>query len=453
MHTSTFFFFSLLSFFADCCAGNIGNPQQLGQQPITYFRQVLALVEYDKLLEGAAKSAFPADAVARAQAYLKEVKSVGAYSHSQGVELVRREVADFIGKRDGFLADPELVFLTDGASPGVQAWIRALIRNESDGLMIPIPQYPLYSACIPLYGGSAIEYFLDEKGGWSLSVEALQKSFDSAKGKKINPRALVVINPGNPTGQCLNVQNIRDIIGFCADRKIVIMADEVYQENVYVASKPFVSFRKVLKQLQQENATRFGAVQLVSFHSTSKGMIGECGKRGGYFEAIGIPPDVRAEFYKLASISLCPNVIGQLTVGLMVNPPRQGDPSYALYKQEVSGIYDSLKRRAEKVTGALRALEGVTCNPSEGAMYCFPQIRLPHSAIAAAKQAGVAPDLFYCLALLENTGICVVPGSGFGQEDGTFHFRTTFLPLENQLDPVLEKMAVFHKQFMAKYKQ
>jgi alanine transaminase len=85
-------------------------------------------------------------------------------------------------------------------------------------------------------------------------------------------------------------------------------------------------------------------------------------------------------------------------------------------------------------------------------MYCFPQIRLPSKAIAEAKKQNVQPDLFYCMQLLDNTGICVVPGSGFGQADGTFHFRTTFLPLESQLDPVLEKMAVFHKQFMSKYK-
>ncbi len=147
----------------------------------------------------------------------------------------------------------------------------------------------------------------------------------------------------------------------------MIMADEVYQANIYNNSKPFVSFRKVLKQMQ-EQSTKFKDVQLVSFHSTSKGMIGECGKRGGYFEAIGFPADVRAEFYKLASISLCPNVIGQLTVGLMVNPPSKSDASYSQYTKEVADIYESLKRRAQKVTTALRSLEGVTCNESEGAM-------------------------------------------------------------------------------------
>ena len=102
-------------------------------------------------------------------------------------------------------------------------------------------------------------------------------------------------------------------------------------------------------------------VQLVSFHSTSKGMIGECGKRGGYFEAIGFPADVRAEFYKLASISLCPNVIGQLTVGLMVNPPSPKDASFAQYSKEVNDIYESLKRRARKVISALNSLEGLIC--------------------------------------------------------------------------------------------
>lgn len=85
-------------------------------------------------------------------------------------------------------------------------------------------------------------------------------------------------------------------------------------------------------------------------------------------------------------------------------------------------------------------------------MYAFPKITLPEKAIQHAKTLGKAPDMLYCLELLENTGICVVPGSGFKQRDGTFHFRTTFLPKEEHIDQVIERMTNFHKQFLNKYR-
>ena len=103
---------------------------------------------------------------------------------------------------------------------------------------------------------------------------------------------------------------------------------------------------------------------------------------------------------------------------------------------------------------ALRALAGrqaVRLSPPQGAMYAFPQITLPQKAIAAAEAAGKVPDTFYALALLEATGIVVVPGSGFGQVEGTWHFRTTFLPPEEEMASVVARMKEFHEGFMAKY--
>eukprot|EP01121_Diplochlamys_sp_Union-15-3_P002051 TRINITY_DN1177_c0_g2_i2.p1 TRINITY_DN1177_c0_g2~~TRINITY_DN1177_c0_g2_i2.p1 ORF type:complete len:161 (+),score=24.91 TRINITY_DN1177_c0_g2_i2:78-560(+) len=158
------------------------------------------------------------------------------------------------------------------------------------------------------------------------------------------------------------------------------------------------------------------------------------------------------EYYKLASINLCPNTIGQLIVGLMVNPPKAGTESYATYVQETEAIYNSLKRRAKLVCETLSHLEGVSCQPSEGAMYAFPKITLSPKAVEAATKAGKNADAFYCLELLENTGICVVPGSGFLQKEGTWHFRTTFLPKEDHLTEVLEEMKRFHQKFMDKYR-
>ena len=136
----------------------------------------------------------------------------------------------------------------------------------------------------------------------------------------------------------------------------------------------------------------------------------------------------------------------------MVNPPKEGEESFPLYKKERDNIYESLKRRAQKLTQFLNSLEGMSCNPAEGAMYAFPQIYLPPKAVQAARAAGKQPDAFYCLELLGSAGVCVVPGSGFGQQDGTWHFRTTFLPPEDKLDGVMDRLGKFHNDFMNKYK-
>jgi alanine transaminase len=100
---------------------------------------------------------------------------------------------------------------------------------------------------------------------------------------------------------------------------------------------------------------------------------------------------------------------------------------------------------------ALNELEGVTCNQPQGAMYAFPSITLPPKAVAAAEAAGKVPDTFYALALLERTGIVVVPGSGFGQKEGSWHFRTTFLPPEEDMEAVIQRMSEFHRDFLRQY--
>lgn len=106
---------------------------------------------------------------------------------------------------------------------------------------------------------------------------------------------------------------------------------------------------------------------------------------------------------------------------------------------------------ATKLEAALNSLPGMSCQPLTGAMYAFPSITLPAGAIAAATDAGKKPDVYYALQMLEATGIVMVPGSGFGQRDGTWHFRTTFLPPEDEMDGVIERLSTFHKSFMDRY--
>jgi aspartate/methionine/tyrosine aminotransferase len=412
----------------------------------------LSLVEYPDLLhKPGIENYFPADALTRAMKIIHAGGSTGAYSESQGRLHVRENVVAFIKNRDGHVNDngyttTEDIFLTDGASAGVQACLNVLLRNEKDGIMIPIPQYPLYSATIPLLGGSPIPYYLNEETNWGLDIDELKKSIVLARAKGITPRGIVVINPGNPTGSCLSEKNIEDIIKFAHEENILIMADEVYQENVYGKNK-FLSFKKKLYEMPQIR----DQVELISFHSTSKGLFGECGKRGGYFELTNIDSDVKSLMYKLQSVTLCPNITGQLTLDVLVAPPKPTDPSYLQYNTERQAIYDSLKKRASLVVDKLNSLPEISCQTAEGALYAFPKINIPSRAIQQAKAEGLEADMFYCLKLLDETGLCVVPGSGFGQREGQHHFRTTFLPSEDHLQEVLASYETFHKKFLNSY--
>jgi len=411
---------------------NIGNPQSLGQKPLTFVRQILALSEYPELLDGPAAATFPEDARAAARLILREsVHGLGAYTESKGYRFVRRAVADFVRERDGIPADAEQVFLTDGASKGVQSVLRLLVDAPSDGVMIPIPQYPLYSASITLLGGAQVPYFLDEARDWSLSREALETAHAEAVAKGIRVRAIAVINPGNPTGAVLDEENVAMMLDFARAHGLSVLADEVYQENVYRPGDRFVSFASLL--------VRRGIldVSLFSFHSVSKGFLGECGHRGGYLECRNVPPDVMAEVEKLQSVALCANSAGQIVTWVMVRPPRPGDPSFALFDRQRREILESLRQRAASLEKGLNAIEGIQCNALTGAMYAFPRIELPR---------GVT-DTAYCLALLEETGICVVPGSGFGQLAGTWHFRTTILPPPEEIETVVRRLGEFHAAF------
>ncbi|PWY78309.1 alanine aminotransferase [Aspergillus heteromorphus CBS 117.55] len=429
---------------------NIGNPQQLDQKPISFFRQVLSLLENTALLEHpeALRTTFgyQQDVIDRAKVLLADVQSVGAYSHSQGAPVIRNSVAKFIEERDGFSANPQDLYLTGGASSGVSTLLNIICDGPSAGVLVPIPQYPLYTATLSLLNAQCVPYNLEEEKAWGTDVNAIRENLSRAKAAGTDVRAIVVINPGNPTGASLSAEDIKGVLDLAAEEKLVVIADEVYQTNVFTGE--FISFKKRLRQLQQEVSGKYDNVELVSLHSVSKGMVGECGHRGGYFELVGFDPEVAAQVYKYVSIMLCPPVIGQCLVELMVNPPKEGAPSHELYQKEYNGIRDGLRKRAFALYEAFQRMEGVECQEPQGAMYLFPTITLPAKAIEAAKAENRAADEFYCLRLLDATGVCVVPGSGFGQKENTLHFRTTFLAPGTDW---VERIVKFHSEFMAKY--
>ena len=372
---------------------NIGNPQIFGQKPFSFFREVLACCFNPLMID---QMPFHKDVKNRGKFYNSNVTALlGAYSDSVGYRFVRENVAKFIKKRDGGPDVPvSNIILTDGASNGIHMILSTLLNNDNDGVMIPIPQYPLYTALIALRDGQEVPYYLNEDLGWQICINDLTNSITEARKKGINVKAMVVINPGNPTGQVFNEEALTTLIKFCYENKLVILADEVYQENIYKENKKFVSMKKVLNEMPEP----YNNLELFSFHSTSKGFIGECGLRGGYMEFTNINTDVAAQIIKLKSIYLCSNTTGQITTDLMVNPPTSEECSLETverYEKEKLEILLSFKRRAQIVTEKLNQMKNVKCAEVEGAMYAFPSLFFPDKIIKEAEKRKMSPDLFY----------------------------------------------------------
>ena len=422
---------------------NIGNPHSFAQKPITYVREVLSLLEFPELLQKEQTTQlFHADSIRRAKMILEYIpEGIGAYSASAGISFIRKAVAEFIQRRDNIPTNPERIILSDGASSAAQMVMTAIIKNENDGILLPIPQYPMYSATLALLGGQSIAYYLDEENHWQLNEEALIHSYTQAKQQGITPIAITVINPGNPTGAVLSRANIQMIINFAQKNKLIILADEVYQENIYNKAFSFHSFAKVMHEMGINDVTLF------SFHSMSKGYFGECGHRSGYLEARNINNETFAQFIKLQSINLCANVPGQIASYLMVTPPQVGDESYELFSHEKNHILGELQEKSIILGKHLNQIEGISVNIPDGAMYAFVKIQLPQP-LCQVSDDGMPADEKYCLELLEKTGICVVPGSGFGQLPNTLHFRTTFLPPKHQILELVNKLAAFHQEYI-----
>eukprot|EP00071_Canis_lupus_P048667 XP_022282224.1 alanine aminotransferase 1 [Canis lupus familiaris] len=330
--------------FTEVVRANIGDAQAMGQKPITFLRQVLALCVHPDLLNS---PDFPEDAKRKAERILQACggHSLGAYSVSSGIQLIREDVAEYIERRDGGIpSDPNNIYLSTGASDAIVTVLKLLVAGEGPtrtGVLIPIPQYPLYSAALAELNAVQVDYYLDEERTWALDVAELRRALCQARAH-CRPRALCVINPGNPTGA---------------------------------------------------------------------------------------PP----------------------VAPICSRPPPPPTPPHPPWPQERQAVLAELAAKAKLTEQVFNESPGIRCNPVQGAMYSFPRVQLPPRAVQRAQELSLAPDMFFCMRLLEETGICVVPGSGFGQREGTYHFRMTILPPMEKLRPLLEKLSQFHAKFTREY--
>ncbi|XP_033838779.1 alanine aminotransferase 1 [Periophthalmus magnuspinnatus] len=423
-----------------------GDPQGAGLKPLTFARQVLAACLYPKLLNN---ERLPADVRQRAEGLLHECHggSVGSYTDLPGIPQVARQISEFISRRDGGVpSDPDHILISPGSQWALQNILSVLVRGGGgvrSGVLTPQPSYSLSVMSVVGLGGVPVPYQLWEEQGWEVQVEELNRALESAEGE-CDPVALYVINPGNPSGHVQRRESIQDVIKFASEKRLFLLADEVYQDCIYKENIEFLSYKRVLAEMGPPFCD---TVELASFHSASKGLLGECGFRGGYVELVNMDPAVMKHVFTIFSKDNAPTP-GQIALSVMASPPQPGDPSYPLYRTEKQQMQTLIKDNVRKVHEVLNSLPGVSSHPVEGGAFAFPRIDLPPKAIQKAKDLGMEPDIFYCLRLLEDAGLFFTPGCEYGQKDGTYHVRFCIMVTKDTMDDLLTRLAAHHTQFM-----
>ncbi|XP_071397443.1 alanine aminotransferase 2-like [Centroberyx affinis] len=427
-----------------------GDPHKAGMKPISFVRQVLAVCLYPELLHD---ENLPQDARLRAQKLLAACGggSVGSYSSpATGLRYVVQNIAEFITRRDaGVPSYPQAIVNTSGSRKALTMMMKLLasgVGENQTGVLTPTPCPYTLPMLLDEAGVTLAPYQLREDRGWAVDLEELQLALKTARGC-CQPRAIYISNPGNPTGHVQDRKSIEEVIRFAATEGLFLLVDEVYQDSVYGQGREFVSYKKVLFEMGEEYSE---TVEMVSFHSLSNGIMGECGLRGGYMETVNLDPAVMRCLVTIQSTN-SPPILPQLALDLMVNPLTCGDPSYGTYTQEILFSQVTLAQNAQRAWEFLNRLPGMSCQPAMGGIHLYPQLLIPPGMIEQAKILGVEADVLYCQRLLEEEGVCVGAGCENGQTDKNYHLRLCVLVPPGTLEEVLARLSSFHLRLLDRF--
>ncbi len=341
--------------------------------------------------------------------------NVSTYCDSMGILEAREAIAkDAVEKKNIKNVKPGDVAITSGASEAITIAISALV-NPGDNIMTPSPGYPLYSGQIPVYHGELNPYYLNEEKGWQIDRDELEKRVDD------RTKAIVVINPNNPTGSNYNEESIRNILKFAKKHNLVVFADEIYDKLLMDGNKHIS-----IASLSED-------VPVITFGGLSKNYIMPGWRVGWaiFSDPGGNMAEYREAINKLLRARLCAPHPQQYMIAPALNETTE----------HFAEVLDKITIRRDLTYKMLNEIPGISCVKPGGAFYAFPKIQLPD---------GVG-DEEYVLELLEETGVLVVFGSGFGQRPGTGHFRIVFLPQEDILIKSYEAIANFTEKFYKKH--
>jgi alanine-synthesizing transaminase len=343
------------------------------------------------------------------QDMIRNLPECSGYSDSRGVFSARKAIMHYTQEKNIAGVGVDDIFLGNGASEMIVMSMQALL-NAGDEVLVPAPDYPLWTAAATLGGGTPRHYLCDEQSGWLPDLADIRAKITP------NTRAIVVINPNNPTGALYPVELLEDIVEIARRNDLIVFADEIYDKVLYDEEK-HVSIASLADD-----------VLFITFNGLSKNYRA-CGFRAGWMVVSGEKnhaKDYIEGLNILASMRLCSNVPGQ----------------YAI--QTALGGYQSindlvapggrLARQRDLAWKLITEIPGVSCVKPKAAMYLFPRLD--------PKLYPIDDDEQFALQLLQRERVLVVQGSGFNWPTPD-HFRIVFLPYEDELKEAISRLARF----------
>lgn len=342
--------------------------------------------------------------------YQAMLNNYNGYSPSSGIRPALDSIATEAEKKH--IKNVQDIFITTGASEAIDICLTALV-NQGENVLTPTPGYPLYTAIASKLQNMENPYYLDEENGWQPDLDDIRSKIND------KTRAIIIINPNNPTGANCSTDTLKELIQIAKDNNLVIFADEIYDKLLFEGEK-----HTSIASLDSE-------VPMITFGGLSKNYMVP-GFRIGWGIVSGdrtVLKDYVEAINKLLRARLSANHPEQYAIPTAL----EGDQSHL----EIANR--KLTARRDMTVGMLNDIPGISCVKPEGAFYAFPRLHMN------------TPDNIFVAELIKETGVVVVPGTGFGQRPGTNHFRVVFLPPEETLMKAYKNIAAFTEKFIEEH--
>ncbi len=336
------------------------------------------------------------------------------YSPSEGRLDLREAIVRKEKKVNNIDITADNVVITEGISEGIQMILGALV-DKGDEILFPGPTYPPYISYTRFFDGTPVSYETIEEEGWHPNIDDLRSKITK------KTRAIVIINPNNPTGSVYDGKTVKEILAIAGEHDLPVLTDEIYDQLTY--EKEFVSAACLSKDVPVVGLNGFSKVYQMT------------GLRLGYmyFKGEGKQLDALKEgVEKECRIRICANTPVQIAATAALNGPQE----------MVKDIVDRLRQRRDFSWKRLNEIEGISTTKPEGAFYIFPKIR----DIGTRWKT----DMDFVVQLLKETGVLIVNGSGFDPVYGKGHARIVFLPPIEELDAAYNALEAFMKKSKSK---
>ena len=349
------------------------------------------------------------------QDMIRNLVNSAAYSDSKGIFTARKAIMHYSQQKNIQGVTLEDIYTGNGVSELIVLAMNALLNN-GDEILVPAPDYPLWTAAVSLSGGTPIHYLCDEENNWAPDIDDMRAKISP------NTKGIVVINPNNPTGAIYSDQTLRDIVQLAREFNLIIFADEIYDKTLY-DDKTHTS----IASLDQE-------VICITFNGLSKNYR-SCGYRAGWMIVSGnkeVAKDYIEGLNMLSSMRLCANVPGQWAIQTALG----GYQSI----NELVGDGGRLRRQRDLAYELITQIPGVTCVKPDAALYLFPKLD--------PKMYPIENDQDFIAEFLKEEKVLLVQGSGFNWPYPD-HFRLVFLPSEDVLREAISRLA----KFLGRYRE